>query len=409
MTATSPPPERARYPDGISLYVHVPFCLSKCPYCDFNTYQGIEEMKAPYVDALVREVRLWGGLLDHPRLNTIFFGGGTPSYMAAGQVEAIMDAVRSSFPLGPDAEVTLESNPGDVTSAFLESMLSLGMNRLSIGGQALDDSLLQMLGRRHTADQAREALLLARRAGCSNINVDMMYGLPNQTLDQWDRSLGSALDLAPEHLSLYCLTLEEGTPLKRWVDEGRLPTPDPDLCADMYGHARSAMKSAGYVHYEISNWAVPGRHSVHNMAYWENSPYLGVGPGAHSSLDGRRFWDVTSPRQYIERSRQWEPEAFLSVGELAWELLSEQGPLGGSETIDSRTEMAETMVLGLRLLEGLDPEGFRKRFGRLPGDVYGEQVGQLVRDGLLEHDGGKLKLTEASLFLSNQVFIRFLD
>ena len=403
------PPEPGRYPDGISLYVHVPFCLSKCPYCDFNTYQGIEELKAPYVDALAREVQLWGGLLEHPRVNTIFFGGGTPSYMAEGQVRTILEAVRSSFQVGEDAEVTLESNPGDVTAAFLESMLSLGMNRLSIGVQALDDGLLQMLGRRHTAAEAREAFLLARSAGCSNINVDLMYGLPRQTLEQWKGTLGAALELAPDHLSLYCLTLEEGTPLKRWVDEGSLPTPDPDLCADMYGHARAAMKAAGYDHYEISNWATPGRQCVHNMAYWENGPYLGVGPGAHSSLEGRRYWDVTSPRLYIERSRQWEPGMFSCGEGLHWEMLEKRGPLAGSEVTDSRTAMAETMVLGLRLLEGLDGEAFRRRFGRLPTEVYPEQVGELVRDGLLEDDGGVLRLTERSLFLSNQVFMRFLE
>ncbi len=402
-------PERPGYPDGISLYVHVPFCLSKCPYCDFNTYQGIEDLKAPYVDALVREIRLWGGLLEHPRANTIFFGGGTPSYMAAGQIVAILDAIRASFQVGADAEITLESNPGDVTTAFLESMLSLGMNRLSIGVQALDDGLLQMLGRRHTADQARQAFLLARAAGCSNISVDLMYGLPKQTLDQWEYSLGSVLDLTPDHLSLYCLILEEGTPLKRWVEGGSLPTPDPDLCADMYGHARDAMKYAGYDHYEISNWATPGRQCVHNMAYWENGPYLGVGPGAHSSLRGRRFWDVTSPRLYIERSRQWEPSILPCDGGVDWEMLAERGPLAGSETIDTRTAMAETMVLGLRLLEGFDKESFRRRFGQLPGDVYADEVSELVREGLLENDRGVLRLTERSLFLSNQVFMRFLD
>ncbi len=408
MTAATPAGP-ARYPDGISLYMHVPFCLSKCPYCDFNTYQGIEDMKAPYVDALVREVHLWGGILEHPRTNTIFFGGGTPSYMAQSQIEAILEAVRTSFQVVDDAEITLESNPGDVTDAFLESVLSLGMNRLSIGVQALDDGLLQMLGRRHTADQAREAFLLARSAGCSNINVDLMYGLPNQTLDQWELTLGSALNLAPDHISLYCLTLEEGTPLKRWVDEGSLPTPDADLCADMYGHARTAMKSAGYDHYEISNWATPGRQCVHNMAYWENGPYLGVGPGAHSSLDGRRFWDVTSPRLYIDRSRQWEPGTLSREEGLNWEMLEQLGPLAGSEIIDSRTAMAETMVLGLRLLEGLDGESFRRRYGRLPEDVYSDEVRELVRDGLLENDRGVLRLTERSLFLSNQVFMRFLD
>ncbi len=398
-----------RFPAGISLYVHVPFCLSKCPYCDFNTYQGIEEMKAPYVDALVREIHLWGRLLEHPRVNTIFFGGGTPSYMVVGQIESILEAARASFQVAADAEITLESNPGDVTASFMEAMLSLGMNRLSIGVQAMDDSFLQMLGRRHTAAQAREAFQLSRRAGCSNINVDLMYGLPGQPLAQWEGCLESALELGADHLSLYCLTLEEGTPMKKWVDDGQLPAPDPDLTADMYSHARSALKSAGYAHYEISNWAAPGKHCLHNMAYWENVPYLGVGPGAHSSLEGRRCWDVSSPRLYIERSREWQPATPLFNGGMDWKALQEKGPVAGWEDIDSRTEMAETMVLGLRLLEGLDGESFRRRFGRRPDEVYPAQIDELIGDGLLEDDGGRLRLTEASLFLSNQVFMRFLD
>ena len=391
------------------MYIHVPFCHTKCPYCDFNTFQGIDDLKGPYVDAMVRELEMWGRLLDHPGITTIFFGGGTPSYMAVDQMEAVLKAVAQRFDVGPDAEITIESNPGDITPFFLDKMLSLGVNRISIGVQAFDDGFLKMLGRRHNSSQAKEAYLLARKAGFSNINLDLMYGLPQQTLDQWKDSVASSLELGPDHLSLYCLTLEEGTPLKRWVDQGHLPVPDPDLSADMYSYTRSTMEAAGYVHYEISNWAVPGHQCSHNLTYWENRPYLGVGPGGHSSLEGHRFWGVSSPRLYIERSQRWPSLTGKPDGTMDWKQLADTGPLADYETIGAKLEMAETMLLGLRLLEGLDADGFRLRFGQSPWDVYPDQVRDLTEAGLLEQCADRLRLTGSGLFLSNQVFMQFLD
>ncbi len=403
------PSSKTRFPAGISLYIHVPFCHTKCPYCDFNTFQGIDDLKGPYVDAMVRELEMWGRLLDHPGITTIFFGGGTPSYMAVDQMEAVLKAVAQRFDVGPDAEITIESNPGDITPFFLDKMLSLGVNRISIGVQAFDDGFLKMLGRRHNSSQAKEAYLLARKAGFSNINLDLMYGLPQQTLDQWKDSVASSLELGPDHLSLYCLTLEEGTPLKRWVDQGHLPVPDPDLSADMYSYTRSTMEAAGYVHYEISNWAVPGHQCSHNLTYWENRPYLGVGPGGHSSLEGHRFWGVSSPRLYIERSQRWPSMTGKVDGTMDWKQLADTGPLADYETIGAKLEMAETMLLGLRLLEGLDADRFRLRFGQSPWDVYPDQVRDLTEAGLLEQCADRLRLTSSGLFLSNQVFMQFLD
>ncbi len=393
---------------GLSLYVHVPFCQTKCPYCDFNTYQGIEALMAPYLDALTAEIRLWGETLGRPPVATVFFGGGTPSYIPSEQVARVLEGVSHSFDLAPSAEVTLEANPGDVTGPALERWQRAGVNRLSIGVQSLDDSLLTLLGRRHTSAEAATACGLAVSSGLENVNLDLMYGLPAQTQDQWRATLAGVLDLAPSHLSLYALTLEEGTPMARWVEEGGVPEPDPDLAADMYCLAREMLGASGYDHYEISNWSVPGRRCRHNMAYWLNGQYLGVGPGAHSCLDGHRFWNVRPPRVYMDRIRQWESLGSEPVERLDEEALRRAGPVDGVEAIGPSLEMSETMFLGLRLLDGLSIDGFRARFGRDPLELYGPSVRELTGLGLLEHRDGLLRLTDRGCLLANQVFVRFL-
>ena len=263
----------------LSLYVHVPFCLSKCPYCDFNTYQGMEHAMAPYVEAAMEEMRLWGERLEHPPATTVFFGGGTPSYLESQQLERLLSSLTASFPLLEGAEVTAEANPGDLGDAKLHAMLAMGINRLSIGVQSLDDGLLRMLGRRHTAAEAVDAYRRARAAGFANVSLDLMHGLPHQSMGQWQRSVQGVLEMAPEHLSLYGLTLEQGTGLEQQVRRGLLPEPDPDLAADMYEYARETMADAGYQHYEISNWCLPGCQSRHNLAYWQVKSYLGIGLG----------------------------------------------------------------------------------------------------------------------------------
>ena len=276
---------------GISLYVHVPFCQTKCPYCNFNTYQGIESLFHPYVDALAAEVGLWGKTLGNPAVNTVFFGGGTPSYLPEGSIGRLMARVKEAFPIAENAEVTLEANPGDLSDSLCHSLLSAGINRISFGVQSLDDNLLKMLGRRHSAQQAADAFTTAASCGLSNANLDLIYGLPGQTMEQWSRSVEGVASLGPAHVSLYCLTLEDGTPMQVWVRNGELPEPDTDLAADMYELARQVLAGAGYHHYEISNWAMPGRESRHNLAYWLNRPYLGWGraltPGWEATGSGR--------------------------------------------------------------------------------------------------------------------------
>ena len=294
------------FKNGISLYIHVPFCQTKCSYCDFNTYQGLEHLISPFLDALVTELHLWGHSLNHPTINTIFFGGGTPSYLPQGALERILKEISQVFEIKDEAEITAEANPDDLDEQKCASMLAQGINRLSIGVQSLNNAALQLLGRRHNSEKAIEAYLTAQKSGFKNINLDLMYGLPNQSISHWHHTTQIISELQPSHISMYCLTLEQGTPLFNWVEQQKLSTPDSDLAADMYHYAEELLEAQGYVHYEISNWSKPGLPSEHNLAYWTGHPYLGVGPGAHSYLDRYRFWNVDSPKLYISQVKSWE-------------------------------------------------------------------------------------------------------
>ncbi|MCH8186760.1 MAG: radical SAM family heme chaperone HemW [Chloroflexi bacterium] len=388
------------------LYVHIPFCKTKCPYCDFNTYARIEDLVPRYVDALQAEISLWGALLHHPPLETVFFGGGTPSYLPADRIVAILEAIRGSFGVSAGAEVSLEANPGDLTPAKLDALRRVGINRLSIGVQSLDDRLLEALGRRHSAADARRSYHTAVDAGFDNVSIDLMYGLPHQTLTGWRDTLDGIISLGPPHVSMYCLTLEQGTPLAQWVQLGKVPEPDPDLAADMYEMAEERMGQRGYRHYEISNWAKPGFPSRHNLIYWRNQPFLGVGPGAHSYLGGFRFANLKSPREYIERldSRPPLPKASSPMSER----IAGVPVVDTVEAIGPRLEMAETMMMGLRLDTGIISEDFARRFGRSPAEVYPDDVADLAAVGLLEDSDGALKLTPRGRMLGNEVFSRFL-
>ncbi len=391
--------------DTVSLYIHIPFCETKCPYCDFNTYAGIEPLIPEYVDALIQEARFWGDALSrhHPLdVGTVFFGGGTPSYLPPSDIARILDEVRSAFHLADGAEITLESNPGDINAERIEAWLKAGINRLSIGVQSLDDGLLQLLGRRHTAQEALDAHHTARNGGFASINMDLMYGLPYQTLDQWRATLEEALEDAPQHVSMYGLTLEEGTPLEASVRRGSVPLPDPDLAADMYQLAGKLAEEAGHRHYEISNWALPGRECQHNLTYWRNRPYLGIGPGAHSYLNGYRFSNLRSPRRYIQLA------GALTSAKVRPADLGEYGLLDMIEAIDQRLEMAETMMLGLRLSEGVSRGAFRRRFGVGLVETYGPQIDELLGLELLAWQEDRLVLTPKGMLLGNEVFQRFL-
>jgi oxygen-independent coproporphyrinogen-3 oxidase len=393
----------------MGLYVHVPFCKTKCPYCDFNTYQGIENLIEPFLPAITSEITCWGDALAHPPVKSVFFGGGTPSYLPQGDIERILVAIQSSFQVDPAAEISIEANPGDLDEAACAGILNQGVNRLSIGVQSLDNDLLNLLGRRHQASEAVEAFQSARQAGFDNVNLDLMYGLPNQSMEQWQKTLSSLIELTPEHISLYALTIEEGTPMHRWAAEGKIPEPDSDLAADMYQHAREVLAEAGYHHYEISNWSLPDRACEHNLVYWENGPYLGVGPGAHSRLGDYRFWTVLSPRDYNTKAATWADSGVQPLADLVETALQGIPTLGGWEHLSLETTCSETMFLGLRLLDGLNLSEASAIAGTDLAKKFQTPIQECLNLGLLEQDGDCLKLTMQTYLVANQAFTRFLE
>ena len=394
-------------PEAIALYVHIPFCETKCPYCDFNTYAKIESLIPSYVEALQKEISLWGDFLGHPEIKTVFFGGGTPSYLPEKCMRSVMQTIRSGFDMPPSAEVTLEANPGDFTPSKLLAYLDFGVNRLSIGIQSFSDRLLEVLGRRHSADDAIQAYRMALEAGFENVSIDLIYGLPYQSISDWEETLNTAIGLSPVHVSMYSLILEGGTPMEQWVNSGKMPEPDPDLAADMYLLAQEVMRREGYRHYEISNWARPGFESLHNLTYWRNRPYLGVGPGAHSYLPAYRFFNIKSPREYIQKLNKDFSKSPGRPDKLTCQSIRTMPVVEEVETIDHRLEMAETLMMGLRLDEGIAVREFSKRFGVTPSQAYDEVINELTSLGLLEMSNESLRLTHLGRMLGNEVFSRF--
>jgi oxygen-independent coproporphyrinogen III oxidase len=385
---------------SLSLYLHIPFCAYRCSYCDFNTYTSVGELKEAYAEALCAEIRQVAGGVRRPT-HTIFFGGGTPSLMTADQITAILDTVRSHFELADTAEITMEANSETVDVAYLTAVRSAGVNRLSFGAQSAVESELALLGRQHSFASVVRAVGMAREAGFDNFSIDLIYGVPGQTVASWRESLTAALALHTPHLSLYCLTIEPGTPLQRQVTQGHISLPDPDLAADQYELAREMLAEAGMEHYEISNWAIPGRASEHNLTYWRNGQYLGLGAGAHGHAGGYRYHVVRQPRVYIRRMGEED-----TAEPLPYPL---SAAVAGKTQLTPTDQMGETMMTGLRLLqEGVSLAGFAQQFGRTLEEVYGRDIAELTEWGLLAENDGRLQLTSRGIFVSNQVFQRFI-
>lgn len=406
----SPFKERGSGGEVVSIYIHIPFCRSRCRYCDFNTYGGLEQLIPQYTQALLRELQSWKDL-SLP-VKSIYFGGGTPSLLSFENLEKILKVCYASFNIEKGAEITLEANPGTVTLNRLKNIKAAGVNRLSIGVQSFDDGLLKILGRLHNASEAREAIAQARKAGFDDISLDLMYGLPAQSLKQWEDSLKEAIELEPEHLSLYALTLEEETPLYRDINSGIITASDPDLAADMYLLAEDGLEKAGYVHYEISNWAMPGSESRHNLNYWQSGSYIGIGAAAHSYFNGERSWNVAHPLEYIQTINEQScrgaasraPEGGYRVPPLQYF----RSIAAGSETITSEIEQVDYIILRLRIVEGIDIKWFTKKYGRDIRHLYRDEIASLKEASLLEEAGGRLRLTQKGRLLGNEVFQRFL-
>ncbi len=400
-----------------SLYFHIPFCIHRCAYCDFNTYAGQESLIPAYVEALCKEIRLVAGSApERLPIHTIFFGGGTPSLLTPQQFKQILETVRNHFSLQPietfnakfPPEISLEANPGTVTLESLQGMRQAGFTRISFGVQSFHADELRLLERIHDPFDVLEAVRWARKAGFENLNIDLIYGLPAQSLSRWQESVRRAADLSPEHLSLYALTIEQGTLFGRWVDHGLMPVPDPDLAADMYEWATDYLAGQGYEQYEISNWSKPGHQCRHNLQYWRNQPYIGFGAGAHGCAYGLRIANIMHIKAYIEH---------ISSAGLFTTLKFPLSPATTTQVkLTPYMEMQETMMLGLRLTqEGVAPQNFHARFGQDLMVVFRKEVDELIGLGLLEWthtsepftSSDALRLTRRGRLLGNQAFIRF--
>ncbi|MEK7248176.1 MAG: radical SAM family heme chaperone HemW, partial [Chloroflexota bacterium] len=314
-------------------------------------------------------------------------------------------AMRESFALEADAEITLEANPGTIDIDYLRSLVALGANRLSFGVQSLHDDELLALDRIHSVEEAKQGYAWAREAGFPRINLDFIYGLPEQPLERWQDTLEQAIELAPEHMSLYAMTVEDGTKLAYDIDHGRVPEPDGDMQATMYEWSQRRMAAAGYQQYEISNWARPGEECRHNLIYWRNGDWLGLGPGAHSHLDGVRFADVYSPKQYISLV---EKAAAIELPAGARELIGAMPQVTFVDELSRELQIADTVILALRLNDGLDVAGFERRFETTLDAEYGPQIAEMMSLGFLERANGRLRLTGHGRYLANEVFVRLL-
>jgi len=389
--------------DYHSLYLHIPFCRHRCSYCDFNTYTTLEGLQHEYVESLCHELRQVAAACEKETgripVHTVYFGGGTPSLLSSTQLGEILGSVKRWFRLDDDAEISLEANPGTVDTNYLLTLAEAGINRLSVGAQSAISSELRLLEREHDFAAVTKAASSSRAAGLTNLSLDLIYGVPGQTLYSWQQSLSAVLALKPTHLSLYCLTIEPGTPMKRWLDSGRLDAPDSDLAADQFGLACDILAGHGFEHYEISNWALPGYECRHNLTYWRNQAYLGFGAGAHGHSGGYRYQVVRQPRVYIRRMQN-EPSAHFPFS----------AAVASKHSLSRREAMSDTVITQLRLLqEGLDLRGFEAKFGQSLDDAFDGLVSQLAEWGLLSVVDSSLRLTKKGYFLSNQVFYRFME
>ncbi len=364
----------------------------------------------PYAEAVATEARLWSPHVAGREVATVFFGGGTPSLMPQPEMATIFAALGANFDLAPSAEVSLEANPGTVDEPHLRGLRQIGFNRISFGVQSFHDSELLDMERIHSGDDAEQAYHWARAAGFDNVNLDLIFGLIGQTMEQWQDNAERALALTPDHLSLYALTLEEGTPLTRDVGRGRRSGPDLDLQADMYDWSRERLASAGYQQYEISNWARPGRECRHNLAYWHNEDWLGLGAGAHSHLNGQRFAAAATPSRYIALVGKAASPLAVRNSDASGDdaFLDEMPQVTFRDPSTERREMSETVILALRLREGLSLAGFEARYGVRLEDAFPQGVAETLDLTLTEIVDGRLRLRDSAVLLGDEAFIRFL-
>ena len=375
----------------LSLYIHVPFCARKCAYCDFASYPGRETDWRRYFDEIATEIRLWSGetdfglLSERYRVISMFIGGGTPTLVDAGYIGRVIDACRAIVPFEADAEITIEGNPGTLTPEKLAAFRRAGVNRLSLGAQSFDDGLLRSLGRIHTAAQIGQAVTMARDAGFDSINLDLMYALPGQGMNQWKDTLDAAIALGVEHISAYSLIVEPGTPMAARVASGTAIVPEDDAVNAMQRAAIDRLSAAGYRRYEISNYARPGLECRHNLVYWNRGDYLGLGCAAHSLMGGRRFHNPDSLDEYLSGGRRLD-EAVLTP----------------------QDEMEETLMLSTRTVRGLDLTAWARAFGTSFARGRERVLDRLENGGLIETGDGFLRLTMRGMEVQDAVVLELM-
>ncbi len=390
----------------LELYLHVPFCVRKCAYCDFLSAPADEKTRREYVYTLIQEIQGYKeAFYGQYHVSSVFIGGGTPSILEADQMERIFAALHQSFQIAEDAEITIEVNPGTASEEKLLAWKKVGINRLSIGLQSTDDRELKMLGRIHTWKQFLETYRMAREQGFDNINIDLISAIPGQTVESWTRTLGQVAELNPEHISAYSLIIEEGTPFfERYGESAQRmsadteqdvkalpPLPDEETERTIYELTADLLAQYDYERYEISNYAKPGYACRHNLGYWDRKEYLGIGLGASSLIGSTRFHNTADYKNYIEKVQRQE------------------GIREEIEELSKAEEAEEFMFLGLRETRGISIQKFQDAFGKPIAEVYGKQIEKLCQEGLLEEEGGYIRLTKHGIDVSNAVFVEFLE
>ncbi|MFY9178103.1 MAG: radical SAM family heme chaperone HemW [Caldicoprobacterales bacterium] len=375
----------------LGLYVHFPFCPRKCLYCDFPSFAGREFLMDNYLDAVRMEISQIKKRIMDRNIKTIFWGGGTPTFFHGEKLKDLLCYIKANFLVLEDAEITTEANPETLDKEKLEKLKEAGFNRLSIGMQAGQDRILKSLGRVHSIRDVEKSIKWARELGFNNINLDLMFGLPDQTLNQWVETLAMAEGMGVEHISAYALIIEEGTPFYELDRQGRLNKPSEELEREMYHKAIDYLKSKGYIHYEISNFAQPGKECRHNLIYWKNEDYIGIGCGAHSSLDGQRWSNYSDISQYIDS------------------IENTRSAVDQIQRICVPEQRFETIMMGLRLTKGVSKSEFRKRFHNDISYYYNKAIDGLKSQGLLEEDSDNIYLTSKGMDLQNQVLLYFMD
>ncbi len=372
----------------LSLYIHIPYCVKKCPYCGFYSTGYSRKSSDEFIDALRRESAGYHDDCGKLVFQSVYIGGGTPTVLSLGQIKRIGEIIANHFPLDASAEFTVEANPNTVSSRKLAAWRAIGANRISLGVQSFSDDVLCVLGRLHTAEQAKSALRLARNTGFQNIGMDLIYGVPGQTMPQWKTTLETAVLCRPEHLSVYSLSIDDGSLFKQEVEAGRFTAPDDDLAADMYECAAEMLSCAGYRRYEISNFSLPGFECRHNLNYWERGEYLGLGPAAWSFLRGRRYHNIADISEYAKR------------------LLSGASAVADSEITLEEQASRETLLLSLRTMKGLDLDRYRREYGPSLSERLETAMAPLREAGLIYVQDGRLMLSERGIMLSNEALSR---